>query len=286
MKKTATKNDWQITSMPVLNTSFQIKRHFSEAQMYALSKGSIPCDMDDRWFFYREDDCLYMHRSWSGFCIYIIHLNPTTDVHTVIANRDPKQYSCDDVDVDTQIVNELLDWWAQPEFDTLSIDEKEYPAVYFHKPEEPYGFLSNWYLSPFTLDGIVFSSVEQYIMYRKCMLFGDDKSAKSVMETQDPAKQQLIARSASGYNDTVWKGIRQVIATRGIIEKFRQNPDLQAQLLETKDAYLIECAVSDRAWACGISLYSGARRNISNWKGSNILGFTLMEVRSILDAED
>ena len=37
----------------------------------------------------------------------------------------------------------------------------------FHLIDEPNGFLSNWYPSPFTLDGQHFTSVEQYMMYQK-----------------------------------------------------------------------------------------------------------------------
>ena len=44
----------------------------------------------------------------------------------------------------------------------------------FHSPNEENGYLSNWYLSPFTLDGVTFSSMEQYMMYCKAVCFGDD----------------------------------------------------------------------------------------------------------------
>ena len=37
----------------------------------------------------------------------------------------------------------------------------------FHKPDEEYGYLSNWYITDFTIDGRVFSSMEQYMMYQK-----------------------------------------------------------------------------------------------------------------------
>lgn len=282
MAKIVTKNDWKISEMPKEHAVFQVKRHFTEAQLYTISKGHIPADMDDRWFFYREGEKLYVHRSWSGFCIFIIELNPTTDVHTIIVNRDPKQYNSDDLDDDIRLVNDLLDWWACPNFDELTINNRICKAIYFHKPEEPYGFLSNWYPSTFELDGLTFSSVEQYIMYKKCMQFGDREAANAVMATHSPAKQQAIARKAKGYNDVVWKGLRQPVAMRGLFEKFKQSPNLLEQLLETRDSYLVECAVSDRSWACGISLYDDARFNLANWKGSNILGFALMEVREML----
>lgn len=51
--------------------------------------------------------------------------------------------------------------------------------------------MSNWYLSEFVVDGIKFTSVEQYIMYQKCIAFGDKDSAKAILATNDVAKQQL-----------------------------------------------------------------------------------------------
>ena len=57
---------------------------------------------------------------------------------------------------------------------------------------------------------------------------------------------------------------------------------MKKQLLATGDAYLVECAKSDKIWACGISLYDDKRKNASLWQGTNKLGFALMEVRNSL----
>ena len=48
--------------------------------------------------------------------------------------------------------------------------------ICFHLVDEPNGFLSNWYPSPFTVDGQHFTSVEQYMMYRKAITFGDTET--------------------------------------------------------------------------------------------------------------
>ena len=53
-------------------------------------------------------------------------------------------------------------------------------------------------------------------------------------------------------------------------------------LLNTGDAYLVECAVTDTAWACGISIDDDRKCDAANWKGSNILGSALMEVRRLI----
>ncbi|MBQ1514848.1 MAG: NADAR family protein [Lachnospiraceae bacterium] len=147
---------------------------------------------------------------------------------------------------------------------------------------EPHGFLSNWYPSPFELDGQRFSSVEQYIMYRKCVLFGDEASAAAVMATDDPEAQKAVGRRATGYNANAWEGARPMVLLRGLLAKFGQNEDLKRLLLETDDAYLVECAGSDKIWACGVRLGDEKRFDAENWAGSNILGFTLMEVREML----
>ena len=164
----------------------------------------------------------------------------------------------------------------------MKIGDRQVETVYFHKLEEPYGFLSNWYPSDIAVDGKRFSSTEQYIMYKKCMILGDEAAAKQVMATDDPEQQQAIGRSARNYHNTVWDGICQVVAMRGLLAKFSQHDDLRRKLLETGDAYLVECARSDHRWACGIGLYDDDRRDIDRWKGKNILGFALMEVRQAL----
>ena len=169
--------------------------------------------------------------------------------------------------------------------DKLTIGSAAFDAIYFHKPDEPNGYLSNWYRSPFDLDGVHYTSVEQYIMFQKCKLFGDEAAAEAVLSTDDVAAQQAIGRSANGYIGTVWAGMRQLVALKGLLAKFSQNEDLKQKLLDTGDAYLVECARMDKVWACGIRLTDDRRFDASNWDGENILGFALMEVRNTLRGE-
>ena len=300
--KIASRGDWKTIEMPLKHDTFVFHRPLSAHQMKVLRRGNIPQAMEDKWFWYMEGDTLFAHRSWTGYCIYRIDFKPDGN-HIVTVNRDPEQYTCTSIAEDTKGLNKLLNWWTEDTYDyyhewlsetadtlkkagkipdKLVISGQEADAFYFHKPEEPNGYLSNWYLSPFDLDNMHFSSVEQYIMYRKCKAFGDEASANAVMATDDVAQQQKIGRYASGYINEVWAGMRQMVAFRGLMAKFTQNDDLRQQLLDTGDAYLVECAKSDIIWACGIPLWDDKRFNAHNWKGNNILGFTLMEVRERL----
>lgn len=167
-------------------------------------------------------------------------------------------------------------------FHKLHIGNSTGDAVYFHKPEEPYGYFSNWYISPVVIEGQKFNCVEQYIMYTKCMVFGDERSAARVMMTDNPERQQDIGKKANGYIEHVWAGMRQIVLLDGLRAKFTQNNDLRKKLLATGDAWLVECARTDKTWACGISLHDDKRKNTAEWKGTNILGFALMQVRKEL----
>ena len=152
----------------------------------------------------------------------------------------------------------------------------------FHNPDETYGFLSNWYLSDFVIKNITFTSMEQYMMYQKAMLFGDVEIASRIMSTTNVGKIKALGRSVSNYNDSVWNGMRQVLIYKGLVEKFRQNKSLLIELQKTGDAILAECAVQDRIWGIGLSMTDPARNNMDSWKGQNLLGYALMLVREEL----
>jgi hypothetical protein len=44
--------------------------HLTLDEFQRLKRGSIPKSMDDKWFVFHEDDWVYCHRSWTGYCIY------------------------------------------------------------------------------------------------------------------------------------------------------------------------------------------------------------------------
>lgn len=154
--------------------------------------------------------------------------------------------------------------------------------VCFHNPDEDNGFLSNWYLSAFSVDGITFSSMEQYMMYKKAVCFGDDEIAIQILETENVAEIKALGRKVSGYDDNIWNGVRQIVIYQGLMEKFTQNAELKDKLLKTGNAVLAECAVKDMIWGIGLSMRDPDRLEMKKWKGQNLLGYTLMMVRERL----
>ena len=152
----------------------------------------------------------------------------------------------------------------------------------FHNPDEENGYLCNWYLSEFKVDSIQFSSLEQYMMYKKAIVFNDTKIAKEILETTDVSKIKALGRQVSNYNDTYWNGVRQIIIYKGLLEKFSRNEDLKKRLLNTGNDILAECAVQDKIWGIGLSMKDVNRWDMEKWRGENLLGFALMLVREEL----
>ena len=171
------------------------------------------------------------------------------------------------------------------EMDRLRIGNTETDAIFFYRVGDAYGAFSNWAPTPFTVDGVSFSTAEQYIMYRKCLTFGDTVTAEKLLSSDSPKEQKALGREAAGYIDSVWAGIRQTVAIRGLYAKFSQDAELKRLLLGTGDAVLVECTSNDRIWACGLDKDDDDRLSADRWKGQNILGFALMEVRNMLRAE-
>ena len=154
--------------------------------------------------------------------------------------------------------------------------------ICFHNPGEENGYLSNWYLSDFTVEGIKFSSMEQYMMYQKALCFGDHGCAAKILATSDVGVIKALGRSVQNYNETIWNGLRQIIVFKGLTQKFKQNEELKNLLLSTGTSILAEAAVKDTIWGIGLSMQDENRFNIYKWRGQNLLGFALMEVRDEL----
>src|ERR1044071_907500 len=93
--------------MPEKRTTLYIDRVFTDQEYELIRKGVIPQTMDDRWFIFLEDDVLYFHRSWTGFCVYQVSLNKDGAHYKVVealASRDSSQYSATDDDFDVELL--------------------------------------------------------------------------------------------------------------------------------------------------------------------------------------
>ena len=154
--------------------------------------------------------------------------------------------------------------------------------ICFHNPDEENGYLSNWFHSDFSVGEIEFSSMEQYMMYKKAVCFSDKKIAEEILSINDVAEIKRLGRQISNYSDNIWNGKRQIIVYEGLLAKFLQNNELKEKIKVTGNAVLAECAVKDRIWGIGLSMKDPDRFDKTKWKGQNLLGYALMMVRESL----
>lgn len=158
-------------------------------------------------------------------------------------------------------------------------------TIGFFRPNEENGYLSNWYPSKFIINHIEFKSAEQYLMYSKAELFKDGYYAMKILNTNNQREIKDYGRKVHNFNEKIWKENRERIMYEALYAKFTQNDDLKIKLLHTDDAILVECSPYDRIWGIGISTDDDLYKDSKNWKGKNLLGKTLMKVRTTVNRE-
>lgn len=141
---------------------------------------------------------------------------------------------------------------------------------------------SQWFPSKFEIDGVQYKNTEQYMMAQKAKLFGDDEILNKILQTADPKEIKALGRLVKGYQESVWLEHRFNIVVQGNLAKFSQNEDLKQFLLNTKDRILVEASPYDKIWGIGLSADDEKAEKPLQWKGLNLLGFALMEVRKQL----
>lgn len=149
-------------------------------------------------------------------------------------------------------------------------------------------FPSNWHPARFVVkrDGkeLEFFNSEQYFMYEKAMVFGDEVTAMRILfEGKDPKKAKSLGRQVKNYDDKVWEKVRYQIMVYANMHKYLQNKDLREKLLseEFDGKKYVEASPLDGIW--GIKCDEAtALDDESNWNGLNLLGKALDEVRSVL----
>jgi ribA/ribD-fused uncharacterized protein len=151
--------------------------------------------------------------------------------------------------------------------------------VFFWGKQDIY---SNFYYMPFKHQGILFKWSEQAVMYRKAMLFGATKIAQQILKAQTPDECKKLGRSRQiAFSEDVWIENRENVYKEVLLDKF-STPILKKRILETVDKTLVEASPFDKIWGIGLADDHPYAEVPNKWKGLNLLGKILMEVRSEL----
>lgn len=193
-----------------------------------------------------------------------------------------------------------------------SKNAKEEKFEFFWKADSPF---SQWHPSLFTYKDVQFISCEQFMMYSKAKLFGDDEVADKIMhynesllakdfinenieasgiindrknfETWSKIQKKFkdLGKEVKNFNEEKWKEKRVPIITVGNREKYSQNTSLKEQLLATDDKTLVEASPYDRVYGIGLNKNSKEAQDRTQWKGLNLLGEAITNVKTKMQEE-
>lgn len=148
------------------------------------------------------------------------------------------------------------------------------------------GCMSQWSKFGFVVDGVYYKYAEQYMMAEKARLFGDEKMREKIMRQTSPMIMKRLGRAVSGFDEKKWSEVSYGIVLKGNFAKFSQNENLKEYLLSTGNAVLAEANPRDTIWGIGMTEDEAIRVVEKDWKGRNLLGKALMEVREMLRQGD
>lgn len=146
------------------------------------------------------------------------------------------------------------------------------------------GPFSQWAKSPFFLDGLMFVTAEQYMMYKKAMTFGNLDIARQVLDTDNPREQKALGRQVRNFSIDIWAAVARDVVFRGNVAKFTQNSGFYHDLIETSGTMLVEASPMDRVWGIGLDEAAAKLVTPDKWRGSNWLGQCITEVRETIEA--
>lgn len=143
--------------------------------------------------------------------------------------------------------------------------------IRFYYEYEAEGYLSNFYASPFRLDGKEWPTVEHFYQAAKTL---DPVFAERVRTAATPDEAKRLGRDPECVLRPDWDTWKIEVMRRAIAAKFGQHPDLAGLLVATGEARLIENSMKDYFWGIG-----------ADGTGRSMLGELLMELRGNLARE-
>lgn len=141
---------------------------------------------------------------------------------------------------------------------------------------------SQWWETPFYIEKIEYKSAEHYMMAEKAKLFDCEEIRQKIINCKSPAAAKKLGRKVKNFNQSIWEENRFKIVKQANYAKFSQHKKLENFLLKTNKRILVEASPVDAIWGIGMAEDHENSYNPKKWRGQNLLGFALMEVRDEL----
>jgi ribA/ribD-fused uncharacterized protein len=163
--------------------------------------------------------------------------------------------------------------------------EKLPEILYFFSKEPENKEFSNFYETTFTLDDIEYKSAEHAFQAIKAKTFGDEEMFAKILKAKSAQSAKSFGKKVKDFKEDVWNAKKEDTMRAILRAKFTQNLELRKQLLNTEDKVLANADARDKYWGIGTSASTAIAKDPKKWKGENLLGKLLMEIRTELKAE-
>jgi len=145
------------------------------------------------------------------------------------------------------------------------------------------GCFSQWQKSYFEVDDYEYCCAEQYMMGQKAIHFDDMESFERILMENHPKTIKALGRQVKNFDEKEWDKIKYKVVLDGNFYKFSQNNEMLEILQSTDDKILVEASPYDKIYGVGLNKNNEKIHNPNYWKGENLLGFALMEIRDLLE---
>ena len=105
--RAARRDDWKTEPDPPLRP-LAFERSLDPGQAAALALGTVPEEMENKWFVFQEDDKIHFHRSWTGILVFRV-TETANRLHDVEFNE--AQFNGTDEEASASL-GQLVDWLA------------------------------------------------------------------------------------------------------------------------------------------------------------------------------
>ena len=140
---------------------------------------------------------------------------------------------------------------------------------------------SNFYKHRVFHNGASVHCSEVAFMMEKALFFNDKKSYDQLVASKKAAEAKDIGRHVTPFDPAAWDAVRYEKMKIALRSKFKA-AGLRKQLLDTGNLVLVEASPPDKVWGVGLAENDPLIENEKNWKGQNLLGKALMDIRAEL----
>ena len=145
--------------------------------------------------------------------------------------------------------------------------------------------LSNHFACQLTVNGKSYANMEQFLVSCMAKTFEDHDIMQQVQDTHDPIEVKHLGKRIQNFKMEIWRKKVDAVLQEGLYAKFDQNQELKAALLNTGHSTIVEANPHDQMYGVGLSLRDNRVFDPEQWRGENLMGRALMQVRSLFVEE-